>query len=125
MAREAKRVRHRTALGDFLRGVILALVTLLAPALISTGLTLFVVGWGLWPIALSLAGALGLGFVIPSISNMREESRWVSLHGSSRDRCVHCRQTIGVAAFIAAPPPHKGLIHSGCYGRMFAKRVPA
>lgn len=115
-------IRSRSAFG-FLRGAVLAVVALVSPSLVFVGLTLFTIGVGLWPIGLSLVGALGLGFFIPAMSSVREETRWTRMGGSAQDRCAHCRREIGAGAgFIRAPAPMKGVIHSTCYAKAFVRR---
>ena len=115
-------IRPRTAY-SFFRGVILAVVALVSPSLVFVGLTLFTIGVGLWPIGLSLLGALGLGFFIPAMSSIREETRWTRMGGSAQDRCAHCKTAIGAGTgFIRAPAPMKGVIHSACYSKAFVRR---
>jgi hypothetical protein len=109
----------------FFRGFFLAIIALVSPALIFVGLTLFTVGVGLWPIALSLTGALGLGVFMPAMASMREESRWSRMNATPSQRCAHCKQPIGPTAFIRAPSPLKGVIHAGCYSKAFVRQQTA
>ncbi len=125
MARSSSRARRGGAVLGFFRGFFLAALALVSPALIFVGLTMFTVGVGLWPIGLSLAGALGLGVFMPAMASMREESRWSRMNATPSQRCAHCKEAIGPTAFIRAPAPLKGVIHARCYSKAFVRQQPA
>lgn len=124
MSREATRIRILSKTADFLRSLFATLAALISINLIFVGLLLVAIDYATWPVGISVVGGVGFGLSLYALSNLREELRWTRLGGRSRDRCSYCKVAMNGAAFIASPPPFRGIIHSACFPKAFIQELP-